>query len=65
MNALESVSAACPYCGEVVEWVVDCTLPMQRYVEDCPVCCQPIDITVQAQDEGRLPSLTLHRQDEA
>jgi hypothetical protein len=32
----------CPYCGEV------CTIgldpgsgPMQEYVEDCPVCCQP------------------------
>lgn len=39
--------ARCPYCNEPVVLVVaaeDST--SSRYVEDCPVCCRPWDVTV-------------------
>jgi hypothetical protein len=65
MNTLESVAAHCPYCGEPIELLVDCTLPEQQYVEDCPVCCRPIDVLVHVRNTDGLPSVTLHRQDEA
>ena len=32
----------CPYCGEAIDILVDDSLPQQRYVEDCQVCCRPI-----------------------
>ena len=36
----------CPYCGEPVSLDVDeGGGRLQRYIEDCSVCCQPIDIT--------------------
>lgn len=45
-NADDLVEAACPYCGEVCEVVLD---PgggaHQRYIEDCPVCCRPWAVT--------------------
>jgi Cysteine-rich CPXCG len=38
----DSAEALCPYCGELVEIVLDPTGGAdQRYVEDCPVCCRP------------------------
>lgn len=43
----------CPYCGEEVEIAVDPGGgPVQRYVEDCAVCCRPWQLTVRFDSEG-------------
>jgi hypothetical protein len=42
MQHVESVFAECPYCGEQIELLVDCSVGDQEYVEDCSVCCRPI-----------------------
>jgi transcription elongation factor Elf1 len=36
----------CPYCGEQIEVVIDLSIDHQAYVEDCQVCCRPIDVDV-------------------
>src|ERR1700676_2939202 len=40
----------CPYCGEEISMVLDLSVRRQTYVEDCEVCCNPIEIhyTVEA-----------------
>lgn len=48
---LPTVAVPCPYCGERIELMIDETSNLQRYVEDCPVCCQPMEISV-AVDAG-------------
>ena len=40
----------CPYCWETISMLLDNTLPNQKYIEDCEVCCNPIELTVQFQD---------------
>jgi len=35
---------ACPYCWEEISMVLDTSVPNQTYVEDCEVCCHPIEI---------------------
>ena len=41
------IETTCPYCGEDVELAVDeGGGPEQSYVEDCPVCCRPWQVTV-------------------
>jgi hypothetical protein len=30
--------------------LLDNTLPSQKYIEDCEVCCNPIELTVQFHD---------------
>ena len=36
----------CPYCLEKISFVLDLSVEgLQSYVEDCEVCCQPIQIT--------------------
>lgn len=50
----EFVQLSCPYCGEPFETGVDDSAGTQRYVEDCPVCCRPIEMTVLVDDDGRL-----------
>ena len=44
-------SVTCPYCGQVVEVVVDPSVHFQEYVEDSEVCCRPITLTVGVEDE--------------
>ena len=34
----------CPFCGEEISCVVDLSVPHQKYIEDCSVCCRPIQI---------------------
>jgi hypothetical protein len=31
--------------------VLDLSVPSQTYVEDCEVCCNPIEISYQVEDE--------------
>jgi hypothetical protein len=41
----------CPYCWQEISMVLDIFVAQQRYVEDCEVCCNPIEISYQAIDE--------------
>ena len=43
----ESVHAACPYCGEPIELLVDASAGSSSYIEDCQVCCRPIQVDVE------------------
>lgn len=37
----------CPYCWEQVSVLVDLSQSSQTYIEDCEVCCNPIEFQVQ------------------
>ncbi len=34
----------CPYCWQTVSMILDLSIERQSYVEDCEVCCNPIQI---------------------
>ena len=36
----------CPYCWEDISMLLDPSVRKQTYVEDCEVCCNPIQLTV-------------------
>lgn len=35
----------CPYCWEQISMLLDSSVSKQTYIEDCEVCCRPIEIT--------------------
>jgi transcription elongation factor Elf1 len=37
----------CPYCWDEISMLLDSSVNKQTYVEDCEVCCNPIEIRVQ------------------
>ena len=43
---LETQKSYCPYCGELIEVVIDMSVEQQDYIEDCSVCCRPITVNV-------------------
>jgi hypothetical protein len=42
----ETVAIQCPYCGERIEIIIDESIEQQNYIEDCQVCCRPIELSV-------------------
>ena len=54
MNALELKTISCPYCGEAIEILFDCSITQQNYIEDCEVCCRPIILDVMVSEIGDL-----------
>jgi hypothetical protein len=61
---LPGVDVQCPYCGEVISLFVDDSAGSQRYIEDCQVCCRPIVVSVDVDDEGAV-AVDARREDEA
>ncbi len=51
---LESILIHCPYCGEAFESQADTSAGSQHYVEDCAVCCRPIEVRLTVGDDGEL-----------
>jgi transcription elongation factor Elf1 len=41
----------CPYCGQSISMVLDLSVSPQTYVEDCEVCCKPIEIQYTVEDD--------------
>ena len=62
MSGLNEQSLTCPYCWETIEVLLDLSVAEQTYVEDCSVCCHPIDIRVVA-EHGVLTQLSGERTD--
>jgi len=57
----QTVSVECPYCGESIDTVVDMSAGSFRYIEDCQVCCQPIDLAGEVDNDGVLAGVTAER----
>lgn len=57
------VPCHCPYCGEPIDLVADDSAGTQDYIEDCPVCCRPIQVRARVAEDGEAV-LALSRDDE-
>ena len=55
------MTVQCPYCGESFETAVDGSAGAFRYIEDCHVCCQPIELAGDVDDDGALLGVTATR----
>lgn len=40
----------CPYCGDEISFVLDLSVEEQKYIEDCEICCNPIEVSYKAED---------------
>ncbi|QYA25226.1 CPXCG motif-containing cysteine-rich protein [Gramella sp. MT6] len=40
----------CPYCWEEISVLLDPSVSQQTYIEDCEVCCRPIEFRVAFED---------------
>lgn len=49
---LDRQDIECPYCGEVISLLLDTSAGSQRYIEDCHVCCRPITVVLDVDEDG-------------
>lgn len=64
MDLLEEREIDCPYCGETLAVNVDCSAGNHDFIEDCTVCCRPIELHAEVDGDGRLRTLNARRDDE-
>ena len=60
---LEEQFMTCPYCWETISLLLDLSLPEQSYIEDCSVCCHPIQVQY-ATEDGQLTAVSGSRTDD-
>ncbi|MCB0153170.1 MAG: CPXCG motif-containing cysteine-rich protein [Anaerolineae bacterium] len=41
----------CPYCWQEISMLIDTASGNQTYIEDCEICCNPIEISYQVAEE--------------
>lgn len=60
---IPSLPCHCPYCGEAIELTADASAGAQDYIEDCPVCCRPIQVRVGLDADGEVVLRLAHEDD--
>jgi uncharacterized protein YbaR (Trm112 family) len=53
-----TAEVACPYCGETITLLLDLSVEAQSYIEDCSVCCQPMNVSYRVED-GELADVSV------
>ena len=53
----------CPYCGQCYDSSIDVSAGSQRMVEDCQICCRPIDLDIQIDPATGAVALQAYRLD--
>ncbi len=64
MEPLTEQTVACPYCGEIIDVLIDPQDAGDEYIEDCQVCCRPILFNVSMDATGEL-HVTVRDENEA
>ena len=42
----------CPYCFEFGLKIIDFSIKSQNFIEDCEVCCNPLEFTIEIYDNN-------------
>lgn len=59
----QEITAQCPYCFSPISFVCEPFSGPQSYIEDCEVCCRPIQISYET-EEGEITAFAATRLDE-
>ncbi|MFC0604592.1 CPXCG motif-containing cysteine-rich protein [Winogradskyella pulchriflava] len=43
---MEEYFFQCPYCWEQISMLIDTSQKQQNYIEDCEICCNPIQLSI-------------------
>ncbi|MDQ6765754.1 MAG: CPXCG motif-containing cysteine-rich protein [Verrucomicrobiota bacterium] len=46
MHLIVETEVSCTHCGELFPLNVDTSIAQQSFVEDCSVCCRPINLVI-------------------
>ncbi len=49
MQLLVEIDITCLHCGELFPMQIDTSQTEQSLIEDCTVCCRPINLTIRCE----------------
>ena len=61
---IEDRLIACPYCGEEIAIPVDLSAGDQQLIEDCSVCCRPIELALRHDEVTGVLEVSARRDDD-
>ncbi len=47
-----SAQVQCPYCWEMFDVMIEYAQEEQHYIEDCQICCRPINFFIRENEQG-------------
>jgi transcription elongation factor Elf1 len=48
---MEEYFFQCPYCWEQISMLIDVSQSQQTYIEDCEICCNPIQLSIAIENQ--------------
>jgi len=48
---MEEYFFQCPYCWEQISMLIDVSQNNQKYIEDCEICCNPIQLSITTENQ--------------
>ncbi len=64
MSLSGHTTSTCPYCAEIIELPLDPDQPASTLIEDCPVCCRPMQVRIHINDYGEPTIAAIFRDDD-
>ena len=58
MELVVETEIVCPHCGETFSLTIDTSQATQSFIEDCTVCCRPINLSARCKP-GEIIDLTV------
>lgn len=55
----EEVFFQCPFCFSKISMIADLSVAEQHYVEDCEVCCNPLQVHLEIEPFERVISASV------
>lgn len=52
----DNFTVTCPHCWQAIEMLLDGSAGGQTYIQDCEVCCNPLEVTFEVL-EGRIENV--------
>jgi hypothetical protein len=49
MQLIVDTEITCPHCGEIFPLQIDTSQREQTLIEDCTVCCRPINLRIESE----------------
>jgi phage terminase large subunit GpA-like protein len=53
----DALSISCPHCGESFSLAFDPSEGSAEFVVDCEICCRPMVVTLEVNEDGELESI--------
>ncbi|WP_297479739.1 CPXCG motif-containing cysteine-rich protein [uncultured Photobacterium sp.] len=64
MHKYSTQNVNCPHCGHTISIPLDASAGSQNFYDDCSICCNPIHLTMEVDEQHKTINLFVDADDE-